>query len=90
MSQSSTRPLLPRWTVLVLWPALLLFVHLGVPASLSTLRPRVGWRRGKPGALNLLLGALLIVPGLIWLGWSVYCHFVHSANKRVRARSPLL
>lgn len=74
----SPKPLkLPRWIVLVLWPVMLLLAHVITPASLSALTPRLGWKHERPTAWNLL-GFVLVVPGLIWLGWCVYLHFTYS------------
>ena len=76
----------PRWLVAILWPALLFLVYAGLPAGLADVGPRHGWRAGRPGPLNLL-GLVLLVPGLLSLGWITYRHLA-SSPKRIEVPQP--
>lgn len=44
----------PRWVTPVLLAALFVLVHIALPWGLSSLSPRHGWARRRPGRWNLL------------------------------------
>lgn len=83
-----TRSGLPRWLSLVLtaWATLVgaPLMHGALPNALSSLAPRRGWARGRPGAWNLL-GLIPIAAGCALLAWSGALH-VRSMPARVELR----
>ncbi|MCB0077101.1 MAG: hypothetical protein KDD73_06720 [Anaerolineales bacterium] len=69
----------PRRVALLLWPLTLLLGHIGLPAGLADLTPRMGWNNHQPSAWNLV-GLLLVVPSFFFLGWCGYLHFVRTSH----------
>jgi protein-S-isoprenylcysteine O-methyltransferase Ste14 len=77
--ENSKRYSIPRWVAIIVWPAQLLLVYVGLPANLANLGPRHGWRRGRPGLWNLF-GLTLLVPSIIGLGSIAFRHLSNSSD----------
>jgi hypothetical protein len=95
----ANRATVPRWTAVILGLFTMLIaiplVHGVIPWAISTLMPRYGWERGKPGSWNWL--GLIPVTGaaalLIWilisgiarlLEWTQFpiCYYTHERYSR--------
>jgi protein-S-isoprenylcysteine O-methyltransferase Ste14 len=63
------------------------FGHVVLPQSLSSLSPRRGWRRGRPGPYNLL-SLLVIAAGAAGVFWTMALHFIQSPQGWELERTP--
>jgi protein-S-isoprenylcysteine O-methyltransferase Ste14 len=77
--ENSKRYKIPCWVAIIVWPAQLLLVYVGLPTNLANLGPRHGWRRGRPGLWNLF-GLALLVPNIIGLGLIAFRHLASSSD----------
>jgi protein-S-isoprenylcysteine O-methyltransferase Ste14 len=84
--QNSRRYRIPRWVAIIVWPAQLLLVYAGLPASLANHGPRYGWRGGRPGLWNLL-GLTLLMPGIFGL-CLIACRHLASSSDTIETPQP--
>jgi len=85
--KNTTRSSIPRWVVPIYWAVGLLLVHAAVPWGISFLTPRIGWSNGSPGIVNWT-SAILILPGLIIVLWTMALHFVRTPQRVEWERTP--
>lgn len=74
---------IPRWVGLLVWPALLGAVHVGVPVGLARSGRRRGWRnrgRPRPGTPNLV-GLVPLCAGSALVSWSLARHYTNAPGK---------
>jgi len=53
------------------------------PLAVSRLGPRRGWRRGRPGAANVL-GLVPLVTGATFIAWAAVSHYAESPAERIQ------
>jgi protein-S-isoprenylcysteine O-methyltransferase Ste14 len=78
---------IPRWVILIYWPAGLLLVHASVPWGISFLSPRLGWTEARPGIINLS-ALILIAIGFSIVLWKLAIHFVRTPQRVEWERTP--
>ncbi len=79
---------IPRWVAVVIWPAALGAVHVGLPLTLSRRCRRHGWRRGRPGPANVV-GVLPLVAGMTLVLWALAGHFTSAPGRSWSVRAAL-
>ena len=75
-----TKPTIPRWAAVLVFPVQILLWYVAAPAAFAELTSSFGWKNRRPGGWNLL-ALVLLVPGFLCLAWCVYLHFARSPRK---------
>lgn len=69
----------PRWVAVVAWPLQMLLLYVLLPSALAEVGTRYGWQGAGPSPANVV-GLLVLVPGLLGIGWVAYRHIANSSH----------